>query len=43
MHQHSPRLLIACLCSPNACLQPEDITDDDTRELRYFDVSDGCR
>lgn len=24
-------------------LQPEDITDDDTRELRYYDVCDGCR
>lgn len=24
-------------------LQPEDITDDDGRELRYYDVCDGCR
>lgn len=24
-------------------LQPEDITDEDARELRYFDVCDGCR
>ncbi|KAI7835571.1 hypothetical protein COHA_010532 [Chlorella ohadii] len=23
--------------------QPEDITDDDGRELRYYDVCDGCR
>jgi hypothetical protein len=29
-------------CLP-AFLQPEDITDDDARELRYYDVRDGCR
>jgi hypothetical protein len=35
------RILLCLPCLPS--LQPEDITDDDARELRYYDVCDGCR
>ncbi len=28
---------------PLPSLQPEDITDDDSKELRYYDACDGCR